>query len=138
VAEDPGRLSLFWLLRGELDDALLEAMAAYDGGMLVLLCASPDAADAQSAPAVCEALLAAEREVRGRVSSDSFQCGCSLPEPAWLFGLCDGLLDGICPGGLRRNWVSTAAQVLARLECSSFGSLHPRLLDFRRLLFESA
>jgi len=33
VAADPGRLELFWLLRGEFDDAMLEETAASDGGM---------------------------------------------------------------------------------------------------------
>ena len=33
VAADPGRLELLWLLRGEFDDAMLEEMAASDGGM---------------------------------------------------------------------------------------------------------
>jgi len=33
LAADPGRLGLFWLLRRELDDALVEEMAASDGGM---------------------------------------------------------------------------------------------------------
>jgi hypothetical protein len=33
VASDPGRLTLLWLLRKELDDTLLQTMAAYDGGM---------------------------------------------------------------------------------------------------------
>ncbi|MCX6926077.1 MAG: hypothetical protein NT154_23145 [Verrucomicrobia bacterium] len=33
VAADPGRLRLFWLLRRECDDAMLQEMAAADGGM---------------------------------------------------------------------------------------------------------
>jgi hypothetical protein len=33
VAADPGRLELFWLLRRELDDEMLQEMAAADGGM---------------------------------------------------------------------------------------------------------
>ena len=33
VAADPGRLELLWFLRGEFDDAMLEEMAASDGGM---------------------------------------------------------------------------------------------------------
>jgi hypothetical protein len=33
VAADPGRLELLWLLRGEFDDAMIEEMAASDGGM---------------------------------------------------------------------------------------------------------
>jgi hypothetical protein len=33
VAADPGRLELLWLLRRDLDDALVEEMAASDGGM---------------------------------------------------------------------------------------------------------
>ena len=33
VAADPGRLELFWLLRREFDDEMLQEMAAADGGM---------------------------------------------------------------------------------------------------------
>ena len=33
VAADPGRLELFWLMRQELDDEMLQEMAAADGGM---------------------------------------------------------------------------------------------------------
>jgi hypothetical protein len=98
--------------------------------VLVLLCASPDAADLQAAPAAYESLEAAERQVRCQVSAK--------PSGYWplrlarLFGLYDGALDGLAPGRRRRKWVKTAAWVLDRLESSGPGPLPPSLLDFRR------
>ncbi len=102
--------------------------------LLVLLCAAPDPADIQAAPAACEALVAAEREVRRRMSEDPSLCWWWTPKPPWLFGLHDGSLDGLKRGSLQHAWTRTATAALARLERSGSGALHPSLDEFSRLL----
>jgi hypothetical protein len=102
--------------------------------LLVLLCASPDAADIQLAPAAYDSLVAAETEVRRQVSENPSENW--TPEAAWLFGLYDGCLDGLEPGSLRREWVKTVVWAVDRLEASGPDDLDPRLGEFKRRLLD--
>ena len=103
--------------------------------LFVLRCASKDAEECAAAPAVYDALVTEERQLRRQMSEH--QSADWTPGPVWLFGLYNGSYDGLVKSeSIQRKWVGTATWVVNHLGPSLSGELDSTLAEFKRHLEE--